>query len=79
MGKKLCAIADAQQRQTAPEGRQVHFGGIGVTHAAWTAGQYDTLHTAIKFRHFVIRENFAVDVQFPQPPSYELRDLRSKI
>ena len=79
MGQVLGAVADAQQRQTAAESTYVHLRGIGVPHAAGTAGKDDTLHRAVQGRYLIIRVDFAIYIQFAQAPPDELRNLRAEV
>ena len=75
----LSAVANAKQRQLAPEQGQVHLRGIGVPHAAGAAGQDNALHGIVQGRHLVIGVNFAIDVQFPQATADQLRHLGTEI
>ena len=43
------------------------------------AGKYHAFDAFIQRRNLVERIDFTIDIQFPQPPSYELGDLGTEI
>ena len=75
----LGSVADAQQREHPAELRQVHLRGVGIPHAAGTAAQDDALYAFVQGGHFIIRVDFAVNIQLPQAPPDELRYLGSEV
>ena len=79
MSQVLCAVADAQQRQTTFDRRQIGLRGIFVPYGKGTSRKNDAPHRSIQFRDLVERVDLAIDVEFTHAACDQLRVLRSEI
>ncbi len=79
VGQVLGAVADAKQGQLAAEQAQVHLRGVGVTHAAGTAGKDDAFHGLVHSRDLVVGIYFAIDVELSEAAADQLRNLGAKV
>ena len=78
-GEELRAVADAQQRQFALDGRKVGSRGLCVPHGEGTARKNHAPHRRVYRRNFVEGVDFAIDVQFADTACDQLRVLRSEV
>ena len=79
MSQVLCAVADAQQRQTTFDRRQIGLRGFLVPYGKGTSRKNDAPHRSIQFRDLVERVDLAIDVEFTHAACDQLRVLRSEI
>ena len=78
-GEELRAIADAQQRQLALDGRKIGSRSLRIPHGEGAARENHTPHRRVERRDFVEGVNFAIDIQFAHASRNELRVLRSEV
>ena len=76
---KLCTIADTQNRIFTTNLTQVYFEGIFIINRKRTSGKDDSFNCRIFFRKLVIRNNFAIRVQFAYATTNQLCCLRTEI
>ncbi len=76
---KLCTIADTQNRIFATNLTQIYLEGIFIINRKRTSGKDDSFNCCIFFRKLVIRNNFAIRVQFAYATTNQLCCLRTEI
>ncbi len=79
IGEPLSPIADAEQRHTASDGRQVRLRRISIPDGSGTSGQDHTLDFRKVGRYLVERPYFAIDTDFTHPARDELGVLRAEV
>ena len=76
---KLCAIANSQYRIFTTNLTQIYFESIFIVNRERTSGENNPFNSRVFFRKFVIRNNFAIRVQFAYATTNQLCCLRTEI
>ena len=79
MRKVLRAVADAQQRQPAPDRRKIGRRSLGIAHREGAARENHAPHRRVDRRNPVEGVDLAIDVQLAHTPRDELRVLRPEV
>ena len=77
--KVLRAVADAQQRQPAPDRRKIGRRSLGIAHREGAARENHAPHRRVDRRNPVEGVDLAIDVQLAHTPRDELRVLRPEV